>query len=434
MAGIELTVGWLALLLPALGAFGGLWLLWLPRKHLLRTVLIALGVGAVVGIGLKVLIDDVLNPWGAALDWRIYLYLGLGATALVLVVPRLLSAKRWWSRALVPLALVLVVAALAGQINQIFGYYPTLGSVWGDNGVHVETRPVIPSEQAGQLTAQTPTVTLKDWKPPAGMPSTGKVVKVSIPGPVSGMASGDSYIYIPPAYQVDRPANVPVLVLIHGNPGSAGDWIQSGKLAQEMDAYAAGHQGIAPLVVMPDVSGNSAAQWPLCMDSALGKGKTFLAVDVPNYVRQTFKLGLGSSKQFAIAGFSYGGTCALQLGVTAPDAFPIFLDISGERGPYLQGGDAALVAKYFGGDAAAFARVDPLAILKTTRFTQSTAMVVVGGTDSTYRPQGEEVYAALKNAGVQVQLKVLPGGHSWNVWRPGLTNNMDWLMSAYGVL
>lgn len=433
MAGIGLTTGVLVIVLPVLGLLALAWLVTGPRRHLVRAVPFSFGLGVVIGFGAKFLIDDVLNPWGAPLDWRIYFFVGIGVTAISLVLPKLLSGKRWFSKLLAPLAGLLVLLAVAGQINQVFGYYPTLGSLWGDNGVKVETVTTPDPDLGGQLSAKTPTVKLSEWTPPADMPATGKLVKMAIPGTVSGVPSGDNFIYIPPAYQVAKPANVPVLVLIHGNPGGSQDWLTGGQIAQALDAYAAANKGIAPLVVMPDVSAQYAANWPLCMDSKLSKGGTFLAVDVPNFVRDTFKLGLGSAQQFAIGGFSFGGTCAFQMGVTFPQVYPTFIDVSGERGPTMAGGDPAIIKTYFGGDAAAFAKVNPLDVLKTTKLTGSKGIIVVGGNDTAYRPQGEEVYRALKAAGAQVSLQILPGGHTWSVWKPGIVNNLDWLMQQYGV-
>jgi len=262
MAGIGLTTGVLAVLLPILGLLALAWLVVGPRKHLALAVPVSFGAGLLVGFGAKFLIDDVINPWGAPLDWRIYFFVGVAVTAISLVVPKMLRNKRWFVRALAPLAGLLVVLAVALQINQVFGYYPTLGSLWGDNGVRIETVTTPPPDQGGQLTAQTPTVKLSDWNPPADMPANGKVIKMAIPSTVSGVPSGDNFVYLPPAYLVAKPANVPVLVLIHGNPGGSQDWLTGGRIAQALDAYAAANKGIAPLVVMPDVSAQSAAIGP----------------------------------------------------------------------------------------------------------------------------------------------------------------------------
>ncbi|WP_049830241.1 hypothetical protein [Arthrobacter sp. RIT-PI-e] len=58
----------------------------------------------------------------------------------------------------------------------------------------------------------------------------------------------------------------------------------------------------------------------------------------------------------------------------------------------------------------------------------------MGADDAFYRPPGEQVAAAMKDAGVSVQLQTVPGGHTWQAWKAGLQNNLDWLMQRYGVL
>nr|WP_246279683.1 alpha/beta hydrolase-fold protein [Psychromicrobium silvestre] len=411
---------------------GLLWLLIGPPKHLKWAVPIALIGSALVILGAKFYTENILNLWGEPLRWRVYIFAALALAALALIAPRLIRSKHWYTRLLTPIAAVLVVLAAGLQINQVFGYYPTVGSLWGDNGVHVQG--LLPSDTVdkSKLTPTTPTVREQSWHPPAGMPSAGKFVSVRIPATVSKVHSGVSYVYIPPAYRVQNPANVPVLVLIHGNPGGALDWQRGGRITQQMNTYAAEHHGIAPLVVMPDVTSGNSGTWSLCMDSKRAKGATFLGVDVPNYVKKTFGLGLAGGEQFAIGGFSYGGTCAMQLAVSFPKVYPTFFDFSGERGPYLNGGDSAIISKYFDGDAAAFAKANPLEVLKTTKFPHTTGVVLVGSTDF-YRPQGEEVYRALKNAGAKVTLQVATGDHSWEVWRPAFADNLGWLMKRYGV-
>ncbi|WP_394940554.1 alpha/beta hydrolase [Psychromicrobium sp. YIM B11713] len=403
-----------------------------PRKHLKRAVPITLIGSGLLVLGVRYLTESVLDLWGQPLHWRIYLFTGLALAALALLVPRLLSFKRWYTKLLAPLAAILVIVAFGLQINQVFGYYPTAGSLWGDNGVDVQAFSPSDTVNKSKLTARTPTVREEDWQPPTSMPDSGKLITVQIPASVSNVHSGISYVYIPPAYRVQNPANVPVLVLIHGNPGDSVDWQRGGLVTQQMDAYAAEHKGIAPLVVMPDVTSGNAESWSLCMDSPRGKGATFLAVDVPNYVKKTFGLGLAGGQQFMIGGMSYGGTCALQLGVTFPAVYPAFLDFSGERGPYINGGDAAIISKYFNGDADAFAEVSPLELLKTTKLPHSKAIVLVGSSDY-YRPQGEEVYRALKAADVQVELQTVDGDHGWAVWRLALGNNMPRIMQQFGV-
>ena len=88
---------------------------------------------------------------------------------------------------------------------------------------------------------------------------------------------------------------------------------------------------------------------------------TYLSVDVPAWIRATLQVNPDTTT-WAIGGLSNGGTCSLQMAVTAPDVYRTFVDLSGEAEPTL-GDRAGTVAAAFGGDEAAFAAVNPLDVL-----------------------------------------------------------------------
>ena len=135
---------------------------------------------------------------------------------------------------------------------------------------------------------------------------------------------------------------------------------------------------------------------------------------------------------WAIGGLSNGGTCSLQMAVTAPDVYRTFVDLSGEAEPTL-GDHAGTVAAAFGGDEAAFAAVNPLDVLATRSFPDTAGYLVAGAQDDAYRPQAVRVFQACRAAGMDVQLHVLPGGHTLEVWGPALTDALPWLGTRQGI-
>jgi S-formylglutathione hydrolase FrmB len=197
-----------------------------------------------------------------------------------------------------------------------------------------------------------------------------------------------------------------------------------------MDAFAAGHDGLAPVIVMVDQLGSALAN-PLCTDSRLGNAFTYLSVDVPAWIRQTLQVELRPSG-WAIGGFSNGGTCALQMAVNAPQLYPTFVDISGESEPTL-GDRARTVQAAFGGDEAAFEAVNPLDVMAHRRFPGTAGYLVAGEQDRQYLPEAHQVFAACQAAGMDVQLHVRPGGHSFEVWGPGLEEALPWLVTRLGM-
>ena len=244
-------------------------------------------------------------------------------------------------------------------MNLVYREYPTLRTTLGLPAVDEIPFTQVPLRE--QVIAARSGLPLSAvWRPPAGMPDAGVVTEVTIPATVSGFAARPAWLYLPPAYLSRPRAQLPVLVLLSGQPGSPDDWLDGGQLAQRMDAFAAAHDGLAPVVVMPDHLGDPLNN-PLCMDSRLGNVATYLSVDVPAWVRDTLQVDPKPSG-WAIGGFSNGGTCSLQMAVNAPEVYPTFVDISGEAEPTL-GDHAATVQAAFGGDEAAFAAVNPLDVL-----------------------------------------------------------------------
>lgn len=428
---VSLTDGALPVILLGLGALSLIWLVWGRKRHLRVVAPAAAAAAGVLTLLLFVLAEVVLDWWDASFPRYLYVYAWLGIWALILAVPRMLRASSTWGRLLTVAATALAVIAVAGSVNAAYSQYPTLQSLLDPPEPQSGVLPTRSPETA----AGRPASTSANWTAPPGMPSGGSVYPVQIPGTVSGYASNPALVYLPPAYLATPAAvNLPVLVLIHGQPGTPEDWLVGGELVQMMDSFAAQHGGLAPVVVMPDASNANNENWPLCLDSQVSDSATYLAVDVPAWVRQNLASGLNGGTQWAVAGYSYGGTCSLQLAVNYPETYPTFIDISGESEPSIPDGRDALIQTYFNGNASAFTDQNAVDVLAGKSFPDSAGIMVVGADDSVYAPQGQTVFEAAKKAGMDVTFQRLPGGHSWEVWKAGLENNLDWLCRRLGLL
>ena len=377
-----------------------------------------------ISVGIALFVDRVWQPFPDNLPTDVVLWTGVILGSLVLGLVQVFRRKRWPAKALVALATVVALVFGFNQINRVYDQFPTLRNALSALTIHatplkdvVGVKPLVVAPNGTYLSTV--------WHPPTDMPSGGTLTSASIPATRSGFRARAAWIYLPPAYQATPRPRLPVLVLLAGQPGSTRDWVDGGDIIDMMNAFAAGHHGLAPVVVMADATGTEFGN-PMCLDSQLGNAQTYLAVDVPNWVKATFQVDTDPA-QWAIAGLSYGGTCALQLAVNAPDVYRNFISISGQDQPTL-GTFQQSVNKAFGGDAAAFRAVDPLTIMRTKKFPETNAVIVAGAGDEVYRPQQEAVYAACKGAGLHsVSFELLPGGHGWQVWRPGLGLNLSWL-------
>ncbi len=84
--------------------------------------------------------------------------------------------------------------------------------------------------------------------------------------------------------------------------------------------------------------------------------------------------------RWAAGGFSFGATCAVQMGTRHPDLFPAVLAFSSEAEPALAKERQKTIDAAFPGDPEAFDRQTPLAIMATERF-DGHAMYLTAGAD-----------------------------------------------------
>ncbi|MFC4604330.1 alpha/beta hydrolase [Rhodococcus kronopolitis] len=417
--------------LTALGLAGGLWLLFAgtadTRGYRRRAVpLCAAGALVLTGVG-WVVVEKWWRPFPDPIETRIYAWIGLGVFAVLLLGVRLAADRRVRRGLVSALAAVAVVAAAAAQVNLVFDAYPTVRDVLG---LPDPSRIAFADVPPPTATTVTGSPLESAWHPPAELPAGGRVATVAIPGTASGFAARDAVVYLPPAYFADPRPELPVLVLLAGQPGSPQDWLGGGKLVSTMDAFAATHGGLAPVVVVADGTGSQFAN-PLCLDSALGNVATYLARDVPDWVVANLQVD-ADPRAWAIGGLSYGGTCALQMATNHPERYPTFLDLSGQEEPTL-GDRTRTVDAAFGGDEARFVAVNPADLMAGRRYPGSAGVFVVGKDDRDFKPGQQKMYDAAGKAGMDVRYVELPGGHSFSVWSAGLEGELGWLAQRLGL-
>ncbi len=427
----SLVRGWIPLVLLALGCCALAVLLFSrQRRWWTRWAPLAVLLAALITWLLQVAVDDWLELFPDPLPTGVVVWAGVAVLGLCLAAFRI-PLLRPRHRAGAVLAALCAVLLGASQINRHFDQYPTARTAlnaWLQKTTSLgdatgRTEPVLPVPH-GKAVSEV-------WRPPAGLPAHGTLSRSDIPGTASGFKARSAYVYLPPAYRASPRPPLPVIVLMAGQPGSPDDWINSGRLVEMMNSFAADHHGLAPVVVVADPLGSQFAN-TLCLDSRLGQVQTYLAVDVPGWIRSHLQVA-SARTSWIVSGISFGGTCSLQLGVNAPQVYGVVNDISGQEAPTL-GGRQKTIDKAFGGDAAAYEKVNPLDVMARQRFPDTKAAFVAGSDDATYRPQQRKVYDAAVRAGMRAEWVLLPGGHSWQVWRPGLERQLPWLARETGLI
>jgi S-formylglutathione hydrolase FrmB len=426
----------------------------------------ALGIGVLVAVALGLLANPLvvhaaalfpedLPPevvaWGAA---------GIGGLALAITV----AVRSGFGRALLALGCgLLVVVGASAQVNAYYAYFGTVGEVVG-RGVQVAsiealpaapapTSPAAPSSAAPSPAAQSPAGPSPAGPSPAApvpddparsAPETTPVVTratghttgkgtpatARIPGTTSGFPARDGFVYLPPGYSPTGP-RLPVMVMVAGQPGGPADWLAAGRLVSQLDRFAAAHGGLAPVTLVVDPTGSDFGN-TACLDSPLGNAEAYLARDVPDWVRTRLRVDTNPA-HWTFAGFSFGGTCALQLATRFPQVYGSFVDLQGEQEPSLGPDRARTVQTLFGGDTAAFDAVVPLTALATHRYPDSWGFFASGAEDGLFLGYMNTVSTAARQAGMTVRAVPVAGqGHSWAVAQTQLVPALEWLSPRLG--
>ncbi|MDQ1457052.1 MAG: hypothetical protein QOH28_2672 [Actinomycetota bacterium] len=336
------------------------------------------------------------------------------------------AAWQWpkvgWARRCVALVAIPALAIFAGlQINMHYGHVPTIGDLLHAPlpGQVSPARLLIPSggrEPAG----------VGD----AALASRGRVTHVDIPAPESRFDHRRGWIWVPPAYFSVPHPRLPVLMLIAGTPGSPDDWFRAGEALTLADQWAAAHNGVAPVMVLPDANGSGTGDTE-CVDGPHGNAETYLTVDVPRFMIEHFGVAPGS-RQWAVAGLSEGGTCALTLVARHPDRFSSFADFAGNAAPTL-GSVERTIRSLYNGSTADWRAHDPVQWFAKDASAGVEGFFVVGRGDHGDIQSVTSLAADARAAHLRTFVEILPGGgHNWYTWKRALRLTYPWLVARLG--
>ncbi|HZQ33184.1 MAG TPA: alpha/beta hydrolase-fold protein [Mycobacterium sp.] len=256
---------------------------------------------------------------------------------------------RWWRRGVSIAAVPLCLLCAALALNQWVGYFPTVQTAWNQL-------------TAGPLPDETDAATVVAMRQSGTIPETGKVVQVDIDDAQSHFKHRRELVYLPPAWFATNPAlRLPTVMMIGGEFNTPADWLRAGNAVKTIDEFAAAHKGNAPVFVFVD-SGGAFNNDTECVNGNRGNAADHLTKDVIPFMVSQY--GVSSNPaNWAVVGWSMGGTCAVDLTVMHPELFSTFEDIAGDLTPN-SGTKAQTVARLFNGNPDAWAQFDPSTVIK----------------------------------------------------------------------
>ena len=438
--GISLLGGWLPVTLEIVAVIALIvaigwrrsrrwWLLWLP-------VCVVIGVLGAAGA------YTYINAEGLASDPApFYLWVWIGVFAAGIAVAVLgWRGNSWWRRGVAGLAIPLTLVTALLALNKWVGYYPSVQTAWG-----ALTAGPLPNEiDAADLPGLRNTVQ-----------STGKLVEVDIGKDASGFNHRSEYVYLPPAWFAGpTPPKLPVIMMVAGEFNTPADWIRTGNAMPIIEAYAKSHDGQAPIFAFVD-SGGSFNNDTECVNGPRGNAADHLTEDVRPYVVNEFDAS-DQAANWAVVGWSMGGTCAIDLTVMHPDLFSAFEDIAGDHGP-TAGTKEQTISRLYGGNAAAWDQFDPQTVMQhhgpyqgvagwfedTVKPANAASPYGGGHRPTSDAPAGfgghddvrdsdeagaaDDLCATAQSVGISCSVHRIISGHTWQFAERSLSDALPWL-------
>jgi S-formylglutathione hydrolase FrmB len=323
------------------------------------------------------------------------------------------GSSGWWRNG-VALASSFCLLSTGLVINSWIGYLPTVAVAWD------------------QLTAR-PLPHQIDWRAAVAMrshggrPQDGQLVAVDTGDRVSGFSHRTEWVYLPPSWFRGTSASESAVMMIGGEFTTAVDWVRAGQAVATADSYAHAHDGNAPILVFVDANGAFTNDTE-CVNGVRGKAADHLTRDVvPDIIR---RFGVGSDPQhWAVAGFSSGGTCAVDLAVMHPELFGSFVDIAGDERPQA-GTQAQTVQRLFGGDWQALAKFDPATVIaRHGPYAGSAGLFIVPESARSDADAAQRLCRIGAAQGIGCSIAALPGRHTWQFAAGAFETALPWLAS-----
>lgn len=249
-------------------------------------------------------------------------------------------------------------------------------------------------------------------KDPAFVKQQGTLQTIHVTSRAIGGRSQQVVVYLPPGY-AQSTQRYPVLYLLHGFPGDPAGFVRTVRVGVVEDTLLAKNQMKPMIIVMPMGSTGifTDKEWA----NGIGKGQgweTFFARDLVRAIDTRYRtIANGSAR--AVGGLSEGGYASLNIGLHHPAEFRVLESWSGYE-------QADNVKSIFGGRKNLLDHNSPSKTLAAAapalRARHAYVWFYTGSKDS-LRKQNAHFAHQLAQERVPYKFFVVPGGHTWALWR-----------------
>ncbi|MEV6953802.1 alpha/beta hydrolase-fold protein [Streptomyces sp. NPDC051183] len=231
--------------------------------------------------------------------------------------------------------------------------------------------------------------------------------------------AGQVTVWTPPEYSApgaDR-TRFPVLMLLHGYPGSPRTWIDLGNMPGALDQLVQVGAAHPFILVIPELYPGGVNTD--CTNTPQRKLASWLAEDVPDLVAKNFRT-LPEPKGWGLMGVSTGAFCAAKLPLQYPKAFRAGVALD----PDPLTGDPGVLA-----DPVLRERNSPMWLVQHVKKADVGLFLATSAQDKDSPPgQLAAFVKAAEGSGVRVKTLVRPqGGHNFQTWTGMYPDALGWL-------
>jgi len=240
-------------------------------------------------------------------------------------------------------------------------------------------------------------------------------------------------VYTPPGYNDPAQAatHYPVLYLLHGSPDPNGDsWVRFGRAPEIVDRMIVTDNFPPIIVVCPNANGIGTFGDSEYIDApaysrrrrSATRIESFIDKDLVAWTDKNFRT-IDDPRARILGGASSGGYGAVNIGLKHPDIYSMMISLSG----YYRADPTGWARPVWGrhpsnSDLLENSPVDYLAN-GNPQWRQDFIYVGDGTSDRTYyRNSDKQMVAALTRQGIPYAFQLVPGRHSWDLWRTLLVN------------